>query len=238
MKYIYTFYIWTVGLLVFLFFAIISIAGMKLVGAKKYFPVFRRLMQLWLSIIFIKPRINGKENFEKGTTYLYMPNHVSIFDAYILTAILPTHTIAIEEKKNFSYPVYGWLHKLYGNIPIDRKNIMRSRHSFKIATDKLKNGQNMIIFPEGGRTINGKLKPFKSLLFLTAHQAGQAIMPIGMNGIYELNKKGSFWMKPSKITINFGKVIPAELVSEMDVEALKKEVRSRLLDLLEPKYRS
>lgn len=236
MKYIYTFYIWTVAALTFAVIALISVPAMELIGAKRYAPFFRGSMRFLLRLAFVRLKVNNIENIQKGRTYLYMPNHVSILDAVILTAILPAHTVAVEEKRNFSFPVYGWINSRWGNIPIDRQSVMSSVRSFKVAEEALRNGQNMIIFPEGGRTLNGKLKPFKKLLFRTAQQAGQAIMPVALNGVFEVNKKGSIWMTPHKITVNFGKEIPAETVQASKADELSEKTRECLLTLLDEKY--
>ena len=237
MKYIYTFYAWTVGIFFFIIIALISIVAIKIISPEKYTPIFRLMMQFLLFVLFIRVEVNGKEHIKQDKTYLYMPNHVSFLDAVVLTAFLPKHTIAIEEKRNLSYPVYGWLNSVYGNIPIDRKSIMGSRRSFEIAREKLEKGQNLIIFPEGGRTLTGKLKPFKKMLFKTAHEAGQPIIPIGMNGIYEMNKKGSSLIYPHKVILNFGNEIPSEIVQKLKPEQLMPKVREGLLKLLEEKYK-
>lgn len=237
MKYIYTLYVWTVGILTFIIIALFSLLAMQFIKPKKFTPFFRKMMQFLLFVLLIKVKVNGKEKIRENETYLFMPNHVSFIDAVILTAFLPNHTIAIEEKRNFSYPIYGWLNKVYGNIPIDRKSIMSSKRSFELAGKKLKFGQNLIIFPEGGRTLNGKLKPFKKLLFKTAHEAGRPIIPIGLNGIFEMNKKGSMLMSPRKITMNYGNEISVEEVQNLEPEALMLKTREKLLDLLDEKYR-
>ena len=233
MKYFYTLYIWTVGVFLFVVIAFITILALQFIRPQKYSPVFKLMMRFLLRVMFIRVKITGKERLKNKTTYLYMPNHTSFIDAILLTAFLPEYTIAIEEERNLRYPIYGWLSKWHGNIPINRRSIIGSKKSFAIAEEKLINNQNLIIFPEGGRTINGKLKPFKKLLFRTANRAGRPIIPVGLKGVYEMSRKGSIWIHPKKIMLNFGAEISADEVKNMGIDELMDKTRVNLLDALE-----
>lgn len=236
MKYIYTIYAWIVGAIVFTFISAVSSLILQFVKPKKYTPIFRAMMKFLLFALLIRVKVTGLEKIRDIDNYLYMPNHTSFLDPILLTAFFPKYTVAIEEKRNFSYPVYGWIIKAYGNISINRKSVMGSKRTFDEVRDRLKSSRNIVVFPEGGRTVTGKVKPFKKLLFRTAKEAEIPIMPVGMNGVFELNHKSSIWLSPSKITINFGDEITSEFIKESTIEDLSAKTRESILSLLDKKY--
>ncbi len=233
MKYLYAAYVWIFGVAVFMIIATISIIGIVVTSPRIFSPVFKFLLRILIKLMFIRVEITGKEKYDKTKTYLIMPNHVSFMDAVFLSAYLPSHTIAIEEKSHFKWPFYGWLTFLHGNVPINRTSIIGSKKSFELGLKKLESGINLIIFPEGGRTVNGKMRPFKKLPFMMAQQSTKDIMPIGMEGIYEMNNKNSYLIKPIKIRFSFGDPIPNATVIALENEELVSTTRSRILEMLD-----
>jgi len=120
-----------------------------------------------------------------------------------------------------------------GNIPIDRKNIHASIKSMKKTEKILKKGQSIVILPEGHRTLDGKMRPFKKLPFHLARQAGIPVIPIGLSGLFQLKHKGSWIIHPRPVKIKFGHPISPEKIQALSTEELRECIRAKIQDLIE-----
>jgi len=165
-----------------------------------------------------------------------MANHGSFLDALLLTAFTPFYTIGIEEKSHFKWPVFGVLIRKHGNLPIDRGSVLSSKRTFELAEQKLNDRAHLIVFPEGSRTDTGKLKPFKKFPFMLAKNSKCQIIPLGINGVYEMNNKNSYFINPVKIRMQYGKPISVETVNSLTIQELLDHTRSKLVELLDEKY--
>ncbi len=233
MKYIYSVYTWTVAGLYFFILTLISILVLQFISAKKYSSFFRAALKIMFAIIFVRVKREFEEDIDLSKNYIYMSNHVSLLDAPLFSAYMPEFITALEAMEHFSWPFYGRLARLHGNIPINRKSIRESLESMNKAMEVLQNSNSMVIFPEGSRTQDGTIGEFKRMVFKLAQKAKVGIVPIGMSGAYTLNPKGKFIMRPSKIKLKFGKAISAEQVQSMQIDDLANMVHSKVLELHE-----
>lgn len=233
MKKLFSIYAWLIAGLFFLFVMVFSIIVLTFIPSKKSFPVFRFFMRLLFALLFVRVKREYKQPLNKNERCIYMPNHVSLVDAPLCAAYMPEFITALEASEHFKWPFYGKLTKLYGNIPIDRKSPQNSIKSIKIAKKTLEENNSMVIFPEGSRTKNGTIGRFKKMPFQLAKDAGVAIVPVGMSGVFTLNRKHSMILSPSKVKIKFGTLIPAEKVASMNIEELVEEVRTQVVELHE-----
>ncbi len=233
MKYLYSIYVWTIIFTYFLFLSIVSIVALQFISSKKYSVFFRKALRIMLAIMFVRVEREFEEDIDLSKRYIYMSNHVSLLDAPLFSAYMPEFITALEAMEHFSWPIYGSLTRLYGNIPINRTSVKESIISMQKAMEVLKNNNSMVIFPEGSRTPDGEIKEFKRMSFKLAQKANVGIVPIGMSGAYKLNPKGKFILRPSKIKLKFGKVITAEQVKSMKVDDLVNLVHSKVVDLHE-----
>ena len=162
-----------------------------------------------------------------------MCNHSNFFDIPLLEAYIPTFVRGVEALRQFNWPVYGWAIRRMGNIPIDRKNIHASITSMKKTEKILKKGQSIVILPEGHRTLDGNLGPFKKLPFHLAKQAGVPIIPIGLSGLFQLKHKGSWIIDPRPVKIKFGQPISPDKIQNLSTEELRDYTREKIQDLIE-----
>lgn len=235
MKYLYSIYTWTVAGLYFFILTLISIVVLQFIPAKKYSNFFRAAQRIMFSLIFVRVKREFAERIDVSKNYIYMSNHVSLLDAPLFSAYMPEFITALEAIEHFSWPFYGRLAKLHGNIPINRKSIRESLKSMEKAYDTLKNNNSMVIFPEGSRTQDGTIGEFKRMTFKLAQKANVGIVPIGMSGAYTLNPKGKFILRPSVLKLKFGKVITAEEVQAMTTNELVSTVYEKVNELYEYK---
>jgi 1-acyl-sn-glycerol-3-phosphate acyltransferase len=174
--------------------------------------MIKKNLRFLFKLLFIKVNSEGSENVEPQKTYLFMCNHSSLFDIPLLEAYIPTFVRGVEALRQFKWPVYGWVIKRLGNIPIDRKNIHASIRSMKTTEQSLKGGMSIVILPEGHRTLDGNLGAFKRLPFHLAKQAGVPIFPIGISGLFQLKQKGSWLIRPRPVSIKFGEPMDVETI--------------------------
>jgi len=233
MKHLISLYVWVVGGLCFLVLCFKVLFLSFFFKPKTIDPLIKLSLRAWFRIIFIKVRTEGTEYIQPDKTYLFMPNHQSMFDIPVYEAYIPTFVRGVEALRQFKWPVYGWIIQRQGNIPINRKNLQASIQSAKIAEEHLRKGTSILIAPEGHRTLDGNLRPFKKLPFHLAKGAEVPIIPIGLSGVFELKRKGSWIVSPRTITIKFGPPIDPETISNLSVEDLRDLTRSKIQDLIE-----
>lgn len=233
MKVIVSLYIWVTGLLYLLFILLFALACTYVFPEKTYDPWLKKLLRFLFVIIGTKVKVEGLENFDHNNTYIYMANHVSLFDVPLLGGYVPGLARGVEANRQHKWPLYGKVMKRVGNIPIERESTHGSISSFKKTLEVINNGRSMIILPEGHRAIDGKTKTFKRLPFLLAKQANKNIIPIGLSGMYELKPKGSWIIKPTTIKISFGNAIGTEIIDNLNVGELRDYVQTEVEKLIE-----
>jgi 1-acyl-sn-glycerol-3-phosphate acyltransferase len=177
--------------------------------------------------------VEGQQYVIPGKTYLFMSNHVSLVDPPLLGGFIPGTVRGLEAQVHHSWPLYGWVMKRLGNVPIDRESIHKSVISFRNVQDLLEDGRSMIILPEGHRTLDGQTKPFKKLPFAMAKQTNNGIIPIGLSGLYHLKRKGSWIIRPSKIKISFGPEITRDQIASFSIPELRDHVQKEIAKLVE-----
>lgn len=233
MKTLIAIYLWTVG---FIYFGTICIIGIFLtfiVSQRKLHPLLRKWLRFLFTILHSKLIIEGTERIPLDGTYIYMANHVSLFDVPALGAAIPTFVRGVEAERQFKWPFYGWAVRRLGNIPINRESIHASIQSIRRAGKYIKEGTSIAIMPEGHRTLDGNLRPFKKLPFLLAKEAGVPIIPIGMSGLFTMKNKNSWLLQPATLKIKFGRPVTTEEVEHLSVIELRDLVREQIASLIE-----
>lgn len=225
-------YTWTVGGLYFIISCFITIVLTFFFKSRTIDPWIKSDLRFLFKILFIKVHSEGSENIEPKKTYLFMSNHSSLFDIPLLEAYIPTFVRGVEALRQFKWPVYGWVIKRLGNIPIDRKNIHASIRSMKTTEQSLKGGMSIVILPEGHRTLDGNLGDFKRLPFHLAKQARVPIIPIGISGLFQLKRKGSWLIRPRPVSIKFGEAVDTETIQALSTEELRDKIRAKISDLI------
>ncbi len=233
MKQLFSLYCWTAGGVYFFFLCIVTILLTFIFSPRKLDPWLKKRLRFLFKLLFIKVESEGAEVIDPGQTYLFMANHVSLFDIPLFAGYVPTFVRGVEALRQFKWPLYGWAILRLGNIPIDRKNIHASIKSIKATEKELRKGQSILILPEGHRTLDGNLRPFKRLPFHLAKEAGVPIIPIGTSGLFQLKQKGSWLIHPHPVKIKFGEPIHPDKIQELSLEDLSDYVRARIQELIE-----
>ena len=176
-------------------------------------------------------KIKGNVPLKENGPYLYLFNHQSVFDAFMIVASARHYFTGVGAVEQFSYPVWGFLAKKYGLIPIERKKIHSAIGSLTEVENALKNGVSAMIAPEGTRTLTGELGAFKKGAFHVAKNTGITIIPLGLVGAFEAKNKKDWRVRPGVLSTIFGDPITKKDYEDLSIEDLRDLVRSKILEL-------
>jgi len=233
MRVLLSIYYWIAGFLIFFIFLISALIVSYLFPPEKYNAWLKAILRSIFKAINSPVVVEGAEFIEPDKSYLYMANHVSLFDIPLLGGFLPGFVRGVEAQKQHSWPLYGWVMGRLGNIPIERKNIHKSITSIHRAVAKLKTGVSIIILPEGYRSMDGELLPFKKLPFYMAKQMDAEIIPVGLSGLFRLKSKNTWIIQPTSLRMRLGKPIPVDRIASLSESDLRDVVREEVRILLE-----
>ncbi len=186
---------------------------------------------LIMKTIFSPVTIVGLDRIDTSRPHVYAVNHASAMDIPVLYAHLPFQFRIMAKKELFRYPFVGWHLKRSGQIRVDQQNPMASIGDIKSAVKTLKSGMPVVIFPEGGRTATGQLKPFLPGAFFLAVRAQVDIVPMALVGTYELLPMNTYHIKPRPLELLVGKPISTAGYSSRDLEPLAERVKTAVEDL-------
>jgi 1-acyl-sn-glycerol-3-phosphate acyltransferase len=226
-------YMWFVGMIGVGLALIFGVLMSYIFPARIWDPWFKGLMRLWFHALFIRVETEGADRIRRDRTYVFMSNHVSLFDVPLLAGYIPVFVRGVEADRQFKWPVYGWAVKRFGNIPINRDSVHASISSIRKAVRKLKEGISIVIMPEGHRTLDGKMRPFKKLPFFLVKEAGCDLAPIGISGLFHLKAKESWIIRPTRIKIKFGDPISSEIIRGMSEQKVMEQTRKSIQSLIE-----
>ncbi len=155
-------------------------------------------------ILGYTPTSSGLEQIDTSKTYVFASNHESHLDTQSIFISYPKYLFFIAKKELKHVPVVGWVISAMGMIFIDRKNSERAKQSLAQAAEMIRQGKNVISFPEGTRSKDGEIKQFKKGLFALAIAAGVDVVPVAVSGTREVMPAGSFKLRPGPIHVSFG----------------------------------
>jgi 1-acyl-sn-glycerol-3-phosphate acyltransferase len=195
------------------------------------------LARLWARIILglfgVRVEVTGAAAIDAGQPYVFMANHSSAIDIWAVLLGLPVHVRMIAKKQLGYIPLFGWAMRAGRFIFIDRGNAVRARRSIELAKERIRGGQSVLLFPEGTRTRDGRLLPFKKGGFLLAIDAGVPIVPIAIVGAHELMPPGRLALRPGHVTLRIGAPVPTAGLTAEDRNDLLERVRGEIAALLE-----
>lgn len=195
-------------------------------------PMFARGMAWFCHVPFT---LEGWEQLpadirEGRQSVIFMSNHESQMDPPILVAALPVPAVYIAKKELKYVPFIGWAGWAAGVIFIDRRDRERAIRSIRDAATQIRGGKNVVIFPEGTRSRNGEMLPFKKGGFALAQEAGVPIVPMATVGGFQVLPAGSTRIRPGRYALLVGE--PVRPADHPDREALMQEVRRRIETLV------
>lgn len=162
----------------------------------------------------VRLEIQGLENLESGGPYVYAPNHQSFMDIPIILRALPIQFRMLAKQELFDVPVLGFAIGLMGTIGISGANRREAVKSLRQAEKMVKNGENLLIFPEGKLSETEAFEKFKKGAFLIAKRLKVPVVPVCIAGAHRILPRGSRAIRPGRVKIIVLK--PRQIEDDLD----------------------
>jgi 1-acyl-sn-glycerol-3-phosphate acyltransferase len=223
---------WTIPLTVF--FAVLAILT-SFISRSGNTP--HRIARIWARCLLFVSGINvsvkGIQNISPPKPYIYMSNHLSNFDIPVLLACLPVQFRWLAKAELFKIPIFGYAMQRAGYISINRSDRKSAFKSLDQAARKVKNGTSIMIFPEGTRSLEQAIQPFKKGGFVLAVDSGVPIVPIIINGTWKIMSKNRILIQSGDVVLNIAEPIATSVYDRRSKDDLMKKVRQVIIESFE-----
>lgn len=215
------------------FFFLVQLPVMLLTGSADFSIWLARRMwapsALWLAGVTLE--VSAPHGFPAGPA-IYASNHESALDIWLLFRTVPRNSLRFLAKSElFRIPVFGWYLRLARFVEVDRHHHARAVEALQAAGRIVRGGTSLIVFPEGTRSRDGRVQPFKKGPFVVAMEAGVPVVPIAIAGAAALNPKRQLAVRPGHVRVEVGAPLtPADFA---DKSELLRAVRRRIIALHE-----
>lgn len=181
----------------------------------------------------VEATVEGLGRLVAGQPYVFVANHVSFIDIWVLLEWLPGSVRFVYKKELGSIPVFGPAMRASGHIAIDRRNRASAFAAYDVAARDVQAGTSAIVFAEGTRSRNGRLLPFKKGPFVLAIAAQVPVVPIAILGAFESLPKGRIAPRPVPVTVRIGSPLATAGLGYSDRDAIAEECRRVILGMAE-----
>jgi 1-acyl-sn-glycerol-3-phosphate acyltransferase len=178
----------------------------------------------------VKVKVKGVENLKGEGPYIFMSNHQGSYDIFALLGYLPFQFKWLAKKELFSIPFFGWVMAAAGYISIDREGSRETVESMNKAAERIRDGMSVVIFPEGSRSPDGTIQPFKKGGFTLAIKSKAPIVPLALTGSREIMPKERLTASSGEIRIRVDRPIETIHYSMKDRKDLMEKVRETILE--------
>ena len=178
----------------------------------------------WL--MFIPVSIDGTEHIQPGQSYVFVSNHQSMYDVWLVYGWLPVIFKWLMKAEIRHIPFVGTACKAAGHIFVDRRKVQASLESLQEIKKQLSNGVCTVIFPEGTRTIDGSVGKFKRGAFQIALELGLPVIPLSLTGCFEVMPKGQPYVTRHPVHMHIGQPIDLKEYDDPNeaIEAVRQAV--------------
>jgi 1-acyl-sn-glycerol-3-phosphate acyltransferase len=181
----------------------------------------------WLGfkVAGVSVQVVGLDNLDPQQPYVFMANHQSWMDAPVLFVYLKRPVAFLAKKELYRLPIFNpglyWI----DCVPVDRSNRERAIESTHRAAEKLQSGRSIIVYPEGTRSPDGRMRPFKKGGFYMALEAGVAIAPVTIDGTHRIMPKGPIRVVPGTVRVRVHSPVDVTDYTSADIDDLIRRVQ-------------
>ncbi|HVF39730.1 MAG TPA: lysophospholipid acyltransferase family protein [Gemmatimonadaceae bacterium] len=201
--------------------------------------IFDWTPRVWSKILLaasaVRVILHNPERAGDGQPHIFVSNHMSWFDIPTLASSLPRYKF-VAKAELFRVPVFGPAIAAIGMVPMERQNRKAAFAAYERAAEKIRAGNSVVVFPEGTRGSDYRIRPFKKGPFVLAIAAGVPIIPVLVHGTREVMARGAFLVRPGRVDVHLLEPIATEGLQYGDRDALADTVRARLAEALEKHY--
>jgi len=191
------------------------------------------MMRVGMLILGVRLEVTGRDRLDPKTPYVFMSNHLSFLDAPLLVTVVGRPVRFIVKRFVFRFPVLGPGMRFAGYVPLDKEGVGEGRKRIARAVELIRTrGYSFLIYPEGTRSWEGTLLPFRRGGFFLALDAAVAIVPVSIQGTYELMPRGTKRVRKGKVRIVFHEPIDISAYNVETMPALMERVRAAIASAL------
>jgi len=188
---------------------------------------------LWATGARVEPA--GLEHATRHAVCIFAVNHASNLDIWAVMPYLPARTKFVAKESLFRWPFIGWAMRRFGFIPIDRSRRQSAIQSLHVAAERIRAGRSVIVFPEGTRSRDGALQPFKKGPFHLALEAGVPVVPVAITGSWDVLRPGDWRVRPGAVRVRFLPPIDVRPFRPDGQQALLEETHAAIARALAPR---
>jgi len=219
--------LWALSLLHFGVVCTLVVALGGLFGQRRVDPLLRWMCRNVVWLAGARLRVRYAPGFDRTRTCFLVVNHTNLFDPFVVYSVLPQFARGLGLGSHFKVPVYGWLMGRFGNVPVpDRRTAQGLKRTYRLARQALDGGISLIVFPEGGRTLDGSIGPFEDGVFRMARQLRYPIVPVTVAGAYRWKRKTSRLLRPATVTVHFHDTLEIGQPDREELRRLSERVRA------------
>jgi 1-acyl-sn-glycerol-3-phosphate acyltransferase len=213
-----------------------ALATMAVAIVSSASPLIDVIIRVWARSLVaaagIDLRTEGTERVDRAQRYILVANHYSYFDIPCIFAAIPQPIRFMAKVSLFKIPIFGWAIGRAGFIPIDRQNRRTAVKSFDLAAQRIRKGNTIVVFPEEGRSRERAMRPFQRGGFLLALKSELPILPIAVDGTFDVFRVGAKRITPGIVTVKVGTPIPTSGRTVREKEALATAAREQISAML------
>ena len=184
----------------------------------------------WLILVTtgVRVHVRGGDRVAAGRSYVFVSNHQSIYDFPILITSIPFQLRILAKASLGRFPVLGWHLRWTGHLLVDRARAGRA--TLNRMASMIRRGHSLIVFPEGTRSLDGRVGRFKRGLFLLAIDAGIPVVPVALSGTRHVMRKGRFTTCPGDVGIVLHEPLRTEGLTRADATRLAERAHDIIAD--------
>lgn len=201
---------------------------------RRQIAIARAWSRALLRISRVKVQVEGLEKIRADGSYVFVSNHASYMDTPVVLANIPVQFRFLAKRGLFQIPFLGTHLSRAGHIPVPRGDARAAVKTMGLAAEVVRErGVSLLIFPEGGRSHTGQLRPFKEGAAFIAVRAGVPLVPIALLGTRKILPYGSGHIRGGPVRMRIGDPIPTSQASTHDRVRLTEQLRHQIVALLE-----
>jgi 1-acyl-sn-glycerol-3-phosphate acyltransferase len=215
--------------------AAISLPMSLLIPFEKTMKAIPQRMLGWVpQVVTRAPKtITYHPDFDPKRVSMFLMNHTSVLDAHVALWAIPHAFCGVQHAHHFDVPVYGWLMKRGNGIGVKKGEAGQGQFVADQIRDRQRRGISVLGFPEGRRTQNGRILPFRKGLLVMARDGGLPVVPLAVRGLWQILRKGEWVVRPHPLEVYVGPQIETQGLDDDQIQQLADNLSRFTADFVE-----
>jgi len=213
--------------------ATLTIVATILGGARWWgYQLPRLWARVFCALSLVRVDVRGSDNISQGQSYVFVANHQGAYDIFAIYGYIGHNFRWMMKKSLERIPLVGLSCKMSGHIFVDNSSPLAVRHTMTEAEKRLAGGMSVVVFPEGSRTPDGRMRRFKRGAYILATEFGLPVVPVTIDGAYSVLPRTSRLPRPGRIILTIHVPITAAADGSHDLPALMERSREAIASAL------